>query len=69
VKKYQAVTVNVVPSSLILITLMMEAICFSETSVLTRITRRHIPEDGILHSYRSENLKSYKNVTFTPWSV
>jgi hypothetical protein len=28
-------------------TLKMEAICFSETSVHTRSTRRHIPEDGI----------------------
>jgi hypothetical protein len=42
------VTANVVPSSLILFTLMMEAICCSETSVLTRSTRRHIPEDVIL---------------------
>jgi hypothetical protein len=33
---------------LILVTLMMEAICFSESSVLTRETLRHIPEDGIL---------------------
>jgi hypothetical protein len=31
----------------------------SETSVHTRSTRRHIPEDGILHSHRHENLKSY----------
>jgi hypothetical protein len=38
----------------------MEAICFSETSVHTRSTRRHIPEDGILHSHRRENL----NLTF-----
>jgi hypothetical protein len=30
-------------------TLKMEAIRSSETSVYTRSTRRHIPEDGILH--------------------
>jgi hypothetical protein len=30
-------------------TLKMEAIRSSETSVHTRSTRRHIPEDGILH--------------------
>jgi hypothetical protein len=29
-------------------TLKMEAICSSETSVYTRFTRLHIPEDGIL---------------------
>jgi hypothetical protein len=40
--------------------LEMEAICSSETSVHTTSTRRHIPEDGILHSHRRENLKSYK---------
>jgi hypothetical protein len=36
---------------------MMEAIRSSEMSVLTRITRYHIPEDGILHSHRRENLR------------
>jgi hypothetical protein len=34
-----------------------------EISVLTRVTRRHIPEDGILHSRRRENLKSYTALT------
>jgi hypothetical protein len=31
----------------------------SETSALTRATRRNISEDTILHSHRRENLKSY----------
>jgi hypothetical protein len=30
-------------------TMQMEAIRTSETSVHTRSTQRHIPEDGILH--------------------
>jgi hypothetical protein len=40
-------------------TLKMKAIRSSETSVHTRSTRRHIPEKGILHSHRRENLKYY----------
>jgi hypothetical protein len=35
----------------------------SETSVHTRYTRRHIPEDYILNSHRRENLKSYMKET------
>jgi hypothetical protein len=45
----------------------MEAIRSSEMSVLTRTTRRHIPGDGILHSHRRENLKSY--IALTGWAL
>jgi hypothetical protein len=46
-----------VPSSPILVTLMMEAKISSEKLVLIW-ARRNIPEDGIIHSHRRETLKS-----------
>jgi hypothetical protein len=50
------VTANVVPSSLISFSLMMDVMSSSETSVLTRAKQHHIIRDGILHSHRRENL-------------
>jgi hypothetical protein len=40
-----------VPSSPILVTLMMEALRSSETSILTSATRRNIPEGGFLRGF------------------
>jgi hypothetical protein len=53
------VTADVVLSSLILVTLLIQAMRSSETSVPSKATVRNIPDYTILHSQRRENLKSY----------
>jgi hypothetical protein len=58
VRRY-LVTDSVVPISPILVTVMMQALRSFETSVLTRATRRNIPEEDIFHSHHCKNLKSY----------
>jgi hypothetical protein len=58
---------NVVPSSPLLVILMMEAIRSYKTSVLTKATLPHIPEDGFLHNHRRENLKPY--IALTGWAL
>jgi hypothetical protein len=61
------VTANFVPSSPILVTLMVETIHSAETSVPTRATRRNVTEGGIILSHLCKNLKYYRELT--DWSL
>jgi hypothetical protein len=49
------------------VTRIVELDATKKYKVLTRATRRNIPEDAILHSHRRENLKSY--IALTGWTL
>jgi hypothetical protein len=61
------VKAKVVPSSPILVTLMMDEITSFEMSAFTRDTWRNIAEDSTLHSHRRRNINSH--TTLTVWAV
>jgi hypothetical protein len=49
--------------TLILFTLLMEAIRFFETLVLIRSTRHNIPEDDILHNHTVKSSNHFRAST------
>jgi hypothetical protein len=61
-------TVNVVPSSPILISLIIEALRSSKTPVLTRATRRITPEDGILQMPKLFHTELYRIIIMDTWN-
>jgi hypothetical protein len=58
-------TATVVPRSLSLVAVLLAALRPSDMSVLRRATQRNIPEVGIGHSHRRENLEYY--IVLTGW--
>jgi hypothetical protein len=59
------ITVNIVPSSPILVTLMMKAIHSSETSVLTTVTERYISETAV---FIVTALKAKSYIALNDWA-